>query len=114
MNSEKIELVNRGRGLQLSTIRVTVQDLVPYLQEGCSYEEILKWIPDLTIEEIKIVETYYREHQAELDEDDRQILERNAKRKNPEWVQKIIAEGRLERLKMMEEFRQQKANGDGK
>ena len=114
MNSEKIELVNRGRGLQLSTIRVTVQDLVPYLQEGCSYEEILKWIPDLTIEEIKIVETYYREHQAELDEDDRQIRERNAKRKNPEWVQKIIAEGRLERLKMMEEFRQQKANGDGK
>jgi hypothetical protein len=34
MNNKTIELVNRGRGLQLSTSRVTVQDLVPYFQDG--------------------------------------------------------------------------------
>jgi Protein of unknown function (DUF433) len=108
----KIELVNRGRGLQLSTIRVTVQDLVPYFQEGCSYEEILRWIPDLTVEEIKFVEDYYREHQAELDEEDLKIRERSAQRKNPEWVQKIIAEGRAERLAILERHRHKQANGE--
>lgn len=112
MDSNDIQLVNRGRGLQLSTIRITVQDLVPYFQEGCSYEEILKWIPDLTVEEIKVVETYYREHQAELDEQDRRIRERSATRKNPEWVEKIRAEGRAIRLAMLEQHRQSQANGD--
>jgi hypothetical protein len=33
----EITLVDRGRGLQLSTSRITVHDLVPYFQEGCSY-----------------------------------------------------------------------------
>ena len=36
MTTKSIEIVDRGRGLQLSTSRVTVQDLVPYFQEGCS------------------------------------------------------------------------------
>jgi uncharacterized protein (DUF433 family) len=111
MDTKKIELVNRGRGLQLSTIRVTVQDLVPYFQEGCSHEEILRWIPDLTVEEIQVVENYYREHQAELDEQDRRIRERIATRKNPEWVQKVLAEARIERLEIMERLHQQKATG---
>jgi uncharacterized protein (DUF433 family) len=111
MDSKKIELVNRGRGLQLSTIRVMVQDLVPYFQEGCSHEEILRWIPDLTVEEIRVVEDYYQGHKAELDEQDRRIRERNANRKNPEWVQKILAEARVERLAIMERLRQQKPAG---
>jgi uncharacterized protein (DUF433 family) len=111
MNTNDIQLVNRGRGLQLSTIRVTVQDLVPYFQEDCSYEEILRWIPALTFEEIKVVEAYYREHQAELDEQDRAIRERSAQRRNPEWVQKVIAEGHAERLAILERHRQKQATG---
>ncbi len=71
--SQEIQIVDRGRGLQLSTTRITVQDLVPYFQDGCSYEEIIRWIPTLTHEEIAVVERYYREHQAELDEQDRRI-----------------------------------------
>src|SRR3954454_22966168 len=85
----RIELVNLGRGLQLSTSRVTVQDLVPYFQEGCSPDEIMRWIPTLSPEEIAVVERYYREHQKELDEEDRLIRERNEQRRNPEWVEKI-------------------------
>jgi hypothetical protein len=60
--------VDRGRGLQLSTHRVRVQDLVPYFQENCSHDEILRWIPTLTREEIAVVEQYYRDHKKELDE----------------------------------------------
>ena len=73
---EAIELIDRGRGLQLSTSRITVQDLVPYFQDGCSHDEIIRWIPSLTREEITVVESYYREHQAALDEEDREIRER--------------------------------------
>ncbi len=107
-----ITLVNRGRGLQLSTSRVTVQDLVPYFQEGCSHAEIIRWIPTLTSEEIAVVERHYREHQAELDAQDRLIRERSAQRKNPEWVEKIAAEARAERLALLEKLVRTKANGE--
>ncbi len=63
-----ITLVDRGRGLQLSTSRITVHDLVPYFQDGCSPDEIIRWIPSLTHDEIAIVEGYYLQHKAELDE----------------------------------------------
>jgi uncharacterized protein (DUF433 family) len=84
-----IQIIDQGRGLQLSTSRVTVQDLVPYFQEGCSFEEIIRWIPTLSCEEIAVVEQYYREHQEALDEQDRHIRARNQQRKNPEWVEDI-------------------------
>src|SRR5437667_4837982 len=79
MKSE-IQIVDRGRGLQLSTSRITVQDLVPYFQGGCSCAEIIRWIPTLTPEEIAVVERYYREHKKELDEEDRRIRERTTER----------------------------------
>jgi uncharacterized protein (DUF433 family) len=110
----EIEIVDRGRGLQLSTSRVTVQDLVPYFQDGCSFEEINRWIPTLTMEEIAVVERYYRENKAALDEEDRLIKERNAKRRNPEWVEKVLKEARSERLAIMEQLRTPHANGEGK
>jgi uncharacterized protein (DUF433 family) len=96
----------------LSTSRVTVQDLVPYFQEGCSYDEIMRWIPTLSHEEIAVVERYYRDHKDELDEEDRLIRERSALRKNPAWVEKVLEEARAERLAIMERLRQQQGNGE--
>jgi uncharacterized protein (DUF433 family) len=109
--NKTVEIVERGRGLQLSTSRVTVQDLVPYFQEGCSPDEIIRWIPTLTHEEIAVVETYYREHKAELDEQDRRIRERSAQRKNPPWIEEIAAGARSERLAVLEELRKSEASG---
>jgi hypothetical protein len=54
----EITLIDRGRGLQFSTSRITVHDLVPYSQGACSYDEIIRWIPGLTHEEIAVVERY--------------------------------------------------------
>ncbi len=76
---KEIALVDRGRGLQLSTSRITVHDLVPYFHEGCSHDEIIRWIPSLTHEEIEIVERYYREHKDELDEYERRVRGHRAK-----------------------------------
>jgi len=104
-----IQIVDRGRGLQLSTHRVRVQDLVPYFQENCSHDEILRWIPTLTPEEIAVVEQYYRDHKKELDEQDARIRDRETQRTNPAWVENLAETARAERLAMME--RLYKANG---
>src|SRR5882762_3815426 len=109
-----IQIVDRGRGPQLSTSRITVLDLVHYFQRGASYDEIIRWIPTLSHEEIAVVERYYRDHQEEMDEQDRRIRERSAQRKNPEWVEKIAAEARAERLAIMEKLQKAKANGEAK
>jgi uncharacterized protein (DUF433 family) len=111
MNTPTIEILDRGRGPQLSTSRVTVQDLVPYFQEGCSYDEIIRWIPTLTVEEIAVAERYYRKHQQQLDEEDRLIRERSTQNKNAPWVEKVLDEARAERLAITERLRQE-ANGE--
>ena len=111
--NDTIKIIKGGRGLQLSTSRVTVQDLLPYFQEGCSYEEIIRWIPSLAAEEIAVVEQYYLDHKGEMDAQDRRIREHNCQRKNPDWVEKIVAESRAERLAMLEKLGKAKPNGEG-
>jgi uncharacterized protein (DUF433 family) len=110
--SKTIEIIERGRGPQLSTSRVTVQDLVPYFQEGCSYDEIIRWIPSLSAEEIAVVARYYREHQQELDEEDRAIRERNAQRKNPPEIEAILQSGKAKMQALGEQFVRQQTNGE--
>jgi uncharacterized protein (DUF433 family) len=109
-----IQIVDRGRGLQLSTSRVTVQDLVPYFQEGCSADEIRRWIPTLTPDEIAVAERYYRDHQEALDEEDRCIRERNAQRKNPAWVEQVAEEARAVRRAVLEQQDKAKSNGEAR
>jgi uncharacterized protein (DUF433 family) len=110
-----IELVDRGRGLQLSTSRITVQDLVPYFQQGYSHDEIARWIPTLSHEEIAVVHAYYREHQAGLDEEDRQIRAHVAEQIRLQRL-RFPAEPREVRLARMKETlrqRQKERNGEG-
>jgi uncharacterized protein (DUF433 family) len=113
--SQDITLVDRGRGLQLSTTRITVQDLVPYFQQGCSHEEIMRWIPTLTHEEIAVVEQYYQRHKAELDEEDRLIREYTEERIREQRIRfpepDETPEERLARLKELLRQRQEK-NGE--
>jgi hypothetical protein len=105
----EIQIVDRGRGWQLPTSRVTVQDLVPYFQDGCSHDEIIRWIPTLCAEEIAVVERFYREHRDELDSEDLLIRQRSAEPHNPAWVEKVLEEAHVERLGIMERLRRQEA-----
>ena len=111
MATEIIRIVDMGRGPQLSTSRVTVQDLVPYFQEGCSEEEIIRWIPTLTADEIAVVEQYYRDHQEQLDREDQEIRARSGQRKNPAWVQAVLDDARADRLAMTQRLRRQQDEG---
>lgn len=74
------EIVDRGRGPQLSTSRITVQDLVPYLQEKFTHEQLREIMPVLTEADIQTVERYIQDNYAAVMEQDRRIRERNAER----------------------------------
>jgi uncharacterized protein (DUF433 family) len=115
MSKPEVHIVDYGRGPQLSTSRITVLDLVHYFQQGTSYEEILRWIPILTREEIALVEKHYLEHKDEFD-----AKERRAREYREEQIRRqrlrIPVEDRVTRLARMKELlrqRQQEANGAG-
>jgi uncharacterized protein (DUF433 family) len=116
MKTEKIQIVDRGRGPQLSTSRITVLDLVHYFQRGASYDEIIRWIPTLSHEQIAVVETYYRQHQEEFDEKDRRAQEYREEQIRLQRLRFPELEGTREeregRLKHLLEKRRQEANGE--
>ena len=111
---KEITLVGRGRGLQLSTSRITVHDLVPYFQGGCTYDEIIRWIPSLTHEEIKTVERYYWQHKDELDEYERRIQAYRAEQNRLQQLRLPERErSRCERLAQLRQLRQQRCQETG-
>jgi uncharacterized protein (DUF433 family) len=114
---KEITLVDRGRGLQLSTSRITVHDLVPYFQEGRSHDEIIRWLPSLTHEEITIVEQYYQQHKGELDEYERRIRAYRAEQIQLQRLRFPEQEGsrheRLAQLRQLLQQRRQEKSGEG-
>jgi uncharacterized protein (DUF433 family) len=88
MKTETIEIVDRGRGPQLSTRRITVQDLLPYYREGASNEEIRRWIPALSDEEIALLKDYIRDHYEEALEAEKRIKAYHDRLRaaQPEWT----------------------------
>lgn len=113
----QIAIIDRGRGPQLSTSRITVQDLFPYLELGYTPERIIEEaMPSLTLAEIEAVRQYVDEHQEEVREQDRLIRQRNATRKNPPSVEAVLRQGREHRLAWLErrgDRNAEAANGDG-
>jgi len=112
--AKAIEIVDRGRGPQLSSKRITVQDLVPYLKQNWSHEQIMEIMPALTVEEIQAVEDYVRQNYAAVMEQDRLIQQRAQERRTPPEVEEGLRKARRQRL---EHARQairalQERNGD--
>ena len=114
---DEIALVDHGRGLQLSTSRITVHDLVPYFQVGCSYDEIIRWLPSLTREEIAVVERHYRQHREELDEYERRVRAYRAEQARSQRLrfsgEEESRRERLARLRQLLQQRHRESNGEG-
>src|SRR5690349_1224896 len=70
-----IQIVDRGRGPQLSTSRLTVLDVFYYLHRGYDFDFIHRAMPKLSREEFDVVVTYVAEHRDELVERDRHAEE---------------------------------------
>lgn len=100
---QEITIVDRGRGPQLSTSRITVQDLLRYFQLGYPPEQIIREaMPSLSVAEIDVAKRYVDEHREEVLEVDRRIRERNATRKNSPEAEEILRQGRLKVLARLE------------
>lgn len=113
--SKKIEIIDCGRGPQLSTSRITVQDVVPSLQRNCTPEEIMELIPALRLEEIQVIQEYVRDNYDAVMEQDRRIRARTASRVIPPAIQTIRDEGHALAAVLINEFAKKKAresNGD--
>ncbi len=110
-----IQIVDLGRGQQLSTSRITVQDLVPYFQYGSTHDEIIRNIPTLTRDEVAVVERYYREHQTELDEEDRRIREEVTEEVRLHRLRFPEPEGTIEerRLRLLQQLARQQQERNG-
>lgn len=104
MNAE-ITIVDKGRGPQLSTSRITVQDVVPYLQLNCSYDEIRRIMPILSVAEIQAIECYVEAHRDEVMEEDLRIREQSAARRNPPHIEELLRRSREKRLALQEQLR---------
>ena len=92
-------------------------DLVPYFQEGCSYDEITRWLPSLTHDEIRIVERYYQQHKDELDEHERRVQAYRAEQIRLQRLRFPEREGsrheRLAQLRQLLKHRCQENKGEG-
>jgi len=86
-------------------------------QEGCSHDEIIRWIPSLTHEEIRIGERYYLQHKDELDEYDRRIRAYHAEQIRSQRLRFPEREGsrheRLAQLRQLLQQRRQEKSGEG-
>ena len=110
-----IKIVDHGRGPQLSSCRITVQDLVPYFLLGYTHQQILEVMPTLSVEEIRTVEHYLAEHREAVMAEDQRIRDRNAARRNPPEVEAILRQGRRERearLALLRKKRDEERNGE--
>ena len=113
----EITLIDKGRGLQLSTSRITVMDLVQYLRVGWTYEKIIEIIPSLTRDEFAVIKEYYRVHKQELDAEDDCVVAYREEQTRLQAIRFPIpdesTEERIARFRKIIQKRQQEANGEG-
>ena len=79
MNTEVLQIVDLGRGPQLSATRITVLDVFYYLHRGYGFDEISSAMPSLSREEFDLVVEYVAEHHAELIDLDRRAEQFHAR-----------------------------------
>jgi uncharacterized protein (DUF433 family) len=88
MKAATIQIMDQGRGPQLSTSRITVQDLLPYYREEASNDEIRHGIPSLSDDEIAILKDYIRDHFDEVVQTEKEIKAHHDRMRSaqPAWT----------------------------
>lgn len=119
MKTEIIQIIDCGRGPQLSTTRITVLDIFYYLHRGYDFAGIQRIMPTLTRAEFGVVEDYVKGHLNELVAADRRadefiqqgVASQHAKGLLPATDPMIPREKRIARLKAKLHQRHAKKNG---
>jgi uncharacterized protein (DUF433 family) len=113
----RIGIIDRGRGPELAGIRITVFDVIPYLQAGHSPTYIAA-VLGLSTDEVLALMQYIEENREEVMAENRKIEERIARGNPPEIEARLknspthaLIKARLARRER-EGFREE-ANGAG-
>src|SRR5215470_2333777 len=86
-------IIDRGRGPEIEGTRITVYDVVDYLQEGWRYDQIAGLFR-LPPDDIQAAIQYIEAHYAEVMADYQQILARHSQGQYPPKVQAKLARSR--------------------
>ena len=73
---------------RIAGTRITVWDVLHYRENGCSTEEICKWLP-ITVEQVTAAFEYIDANQDDVMRVHREIEERNARGNPPEVLAKL-------------------------
>ena len=84
------KIINRGRGPEIEGSRITVFDVLDYLQEGWPTAEIARLF-HLNSSQVDAAVRYIDDHKKEVMEDYERILERCARGNPPELQAKLDA-----------------------
>jgi uncharacterized protein (DUF433 family) len=79
----RIAIIDRGRGPELAGTRITVFDIIPYLQAGHTPTYIAA-VLGLSTDEVRALMQYLEEHREEVMAENRKIEERIARGNPPE------------------------------
>jgi hypothetical protein len=116
MPTQTIHIVDIGRGPQLATSRVTVQDLLPFYREGTSNDDIRRWIPSLTDDEIAVLKAYIGDHHEAVLRAEAEIKAYHDRQRaaQPQWTratEQLSLEERRVRLRAQLSRRKSEKNG---
>jgi uncharacterized protein (DUF433 family) len=79
----RIEIIDRGRGPELAGTRITVFDIIPYLEAGHTPNYIAA-VLNLATDEVLALMRYLEDHKAEVLETNKKIVARIAQGNSPE------------------------------
>jgi hypothetical protein len=116
MKTQTLQIVDLGRGPQLSTCRITAQDLLPYYREGASNDEIRRWIPSLSDNEIALLKEYIRNHFEEVIQAEKDIKASHDRMRaqQPAWTRANDSLSLEERRALLEKkLAERKARSNG-
>lgn len=85
---ETIKIIDRGRGPELERIRITVYDLIPYLEAGDDPVHIAAVLP-ISVEEVLALQRYIQDHYDQVMAVHKRIEERIAKGNPPQIAERL-------------------------
>jgi uncharacterized protein (DUF433 family) len=100
------KIIDRGRGPEIAGSRITVYDVLDYLEEGWPAKEIA-WLFHLSTAQVEAAVRYIEEHKDEVMAAYQKILDRCARGNPPELQAKLDA-GHERFLAMVRERQQAK------
>ena len=105
-----VGIINRGRGPEIAGTRITVYDIMDYLEEGWLPITIASWFR-ISSSQVQAAIDYIEQNKAEVSQAYKDILARSAARKNSPEIEAKRAQSHARLQAKLERLRRQKLSG---